>query len=107
MSRPVDSSTMRNGCPPADLMSTSGAGGRDRSGEAVQQQGVESADVEAELERVRGGHAGVASVLQALLDVSSLVREVAGTVRGDRVLREVDAVARVTRDELRAHARFR
>src|SRR5262249_56782950 len=55
---------------------------RDRAGESDRDNGVEQADVDAELERVRRGDADELARRQALLDLSPLGRRVAGAVGG-------------------------
>ena len=57
----------------------------DRARVADADRGVEGADVDAELERIRGDHAAHATVPQAGLDRVPLVRQVAAAIAADRV----------------------
>ena len=56
---------------------------RERAGEAVEHDRVEAADVDAELERVRGRDAEQPAARELELELAALRREVAGAVRGD------------------------
>ena len=56
---------------------------RQRSREAVEHHRIEAADVDAQLERVRGGDAEEAAAREVELELASLRREIAGAVRGD------------------------
>ena len=74
------------------------------AGEAVQDHRVEPADVDAELERVRGRDAEQPSARQLELERAAFLGEVAGPVRGDPI-RELgrggrEPAARVLRDDL-------
>ena len=79
---------------------------RERAGEAVEHDRVEPADVDAELERVRGRDAEQPAARELELELAPLRREVAGAVRGDARaepgLDLLEARARVLRDELGA-----
>ncbi len=66
---------------PADLLPQCGAG----AGEAREQDGVEAADVDAELERVGRGQAEQSPGTQRLLELATLLGEVAAAVGGDLV----------------------
>ena len=57
---------------------------RERAGEAVEHDGVEPADVDAELERVRGGDAEQLAAREVAFELAPLLGQVAGAVRGDR-----------------------
>ena len=81
---------------------------RQRAREAVEHDRVEAADVDAELERVRGRDAEQPPARELELELAALRREVAGPVRGDpRAEPGLDLLeprARVLRDELGAAA---
>ena len=66
---------------PTDLLPERGAGAR----EAGEEHGVEAADVDAELEGVRGGQAEQPAVAQGRLELAALLGEVAAAVRRDLV----------------------
>ena len=78
----------------------------ERAGEAVEHDRVEAADVDAELERVRGRDAEQPAARELELERAALRREVAGPVRGDARtetgLELLEPRARVLRDELGA-----
>jgi hypothetical protein len=83
---------------------------RDGSGVADADRGVEAADVDPELERVRRDDAADPSVAQARLDRVTLVREVAAAVPADRVRmarRGSERLAQVAREDLDGRPRSR
>src|SRR4051812_34579746 len=57
--------------------------GRMRAGPAGEEDGVEAADIDAELERVGGGDAEQPSARQPGLERAAVLRQVARPVRGD------------------------
>ena len=74
---------------------------RDRPREADRDRAVEQADVDAELERVRRGHAEELAFDEAPLDLASLLRGVAGAVRRKPLrCRGVDALGGEAVDQL-------
>ena len=86
---------------PADLL----AHRRERSREAVAHDGVERADVDPELERVRRDHAAELAGRELRLELASLVGEVAGAVRRDlRCLRARHHLVRACRGPARRPA---
>ena len=56
---------------------------RERAGKAVEHDGVEAADVDAELERVRRGDTEQPATREVELELAALRGEVAGAVRRD------------------------
>ncbi len=77
---------------------------RERAGKSVEHDRVETADVDAELERVGRRDAEQASAREIDLERAPLLGEIAGPIRGDAI-REVgcdrgQAAARVLRDDL-------
>ena len=82
---------------------------REGAREAVDDDGVEAADVDAELERVGGGDPEQLAVGEPAFELPALLGQVAGTVRGDRGRPRAGARGRedapgVPGDELRAAA---
>ena len=70
---------------------------RERPGEPVEDHGVEPADVDAELERVRGRDAEQPAARQVAFELAPFFGEVSGAIRGD-------AAARAPAPRLRAGA---
>ena len=83
-------------------------GAGDRAGVADADRRIERADVDAQLQRVRGDHAAHAPVAQPGLDLVALVRQVAAAVAADRVRVarwRLERLAQVAREHLDRRAR--